>query len=94
MKCNSWIGKNDIVNHDGAAFVAFNKEFKNEAELILQTLYDGKEIVVNGALGNVQYALLALVGGLLAINGIGNVSVGLIVSFLHDQRRRYNNDTP
>ena len=37
---------------------------------------------VNGALGNVQYALLALVGGLLAINGIGNVSVGLIVSFL------------
>lgn len=37
---------------------------------------------VNGALGNVQYALLALVGGLLAINGVGNVSVGLIVSFL------------
>ena len=37
---------------------------------------------VNGALGNVQYALLAMVGGLLAINGIGNVSVGLIVSFL------------
>ena len=37
---------------------------------------------VNGALGNVQYALLALVGGILAINGIGNVSVGLIVSFL------------
>ena len=37
---------------------------------------------VNGALGNVQYALLALCGGLLAINGIGNVSVGLIVSFL------------
>ncbi len=37
---------------------------------------------VNGALGNIQYALLALVGGLLAVNGIGNVSVGLIVSFL------------
>ena len=37
---------------------------------------------VNGALGNIQYALLALVGGLLAINGVGNVSVGLIVSFL------------
>ncbi len=37
---------------------------------------------VNGALGNVQYALLATVGGLLAVNGIGNVSVGLIVSFL------------
>lgn len=37
---------------------------------------------VNGALGNVQYALLATVGGILAVNGIGNVSVGLIVSFL------------
>lgn len=37
---------------------------------------------VNGALGNVQYALLATIGGLLAVNGIGNVSVGLIVSFL------------
>ena len=37
---------------------------------------------VNGALGNIQYALLALVGGILAINGVGNVSVGLIVSFL------------
>ena len=37
---------------------------------------------VNGALGNVQYALLALVGGLLAVNKVGNVTVGLIVSFL------------
>lgn len=37
---------------------------------------------VNGALGNVQYALLATIGGLLAVKGIGNVSVGLIVSFL------------
>lgn len=37
---------------------------------------------VNGALGNVQYALLATVGGILAVKGIGNVSVGLIVSFL------------
>ena len=37
---------------------------------------------VNGALGNVQYALLATVGGVLAVNGIGNISVGLIVAFL------------
>lgn len=37
---------------------------------------------VNGALGNIQYSVLALVGGVLAVNGIGNVSVGLIVSFL------------
>ncbi len=37
---------------------------------------------INGALGNVQYALIAITGGLLAINGIGNITVGLIVSFL------------
>ncbi len=37
---------------------------------------------INGALGNVQYSLLAIIGGLLAVNGIGNVTVGLIVSFL------------
>ncbi len=37
---------------------------------------------INGALGNVQYALIATIGGILAVNGIGNVSVGLIVSFL------------
>ena len=37
---------------------------------------------INGALGNIQYALIAITGGLLAVNGIGNVTVGLIVSFL------------
>ena len=37
---------------------------------------------VNGNLGNTLYAILAIVGGLLAINKIGNVTVGLIVAFL------------
>lgn len=37
---------------------------------------------INGALGNIQYALIATIGGILAVKGIGNVSVGLIVSFL------------
>ena len=35
-----------------------------------------------GALGNVQYIIIAIVGGLFAINGIGNITIGLIVSFL------------
>ena len=35
-----------------------------------------------GALGNVQYIILAIVGGILAVNGIGGITVGLIVSFL------------
>ena len=37
---------------------------------------------VNGAFGNVQYSLIALFGGVFAVLGIGNISVGLIVSFL------------
>ena len=37
---------------------------------------------VNGNLGNTLYAVLAIAGGLLAVNGIGNVTVGLIVAFL------------
>ena len=35
-----------------------------------------------GALGNVQYSIVAIVGGLFAVYGIGNITVGLIVSFL------------
>ncbi len=35
-----------------------------------------------GALGNIQYIILAIVGGIFAVNGFGNITVGLIVSFL------------
>lgn len=34
-------------------------------------------------LGNLQYILIALVGGLMALNGVGNISVGMIVAFLN-----------
>ena len=34
------------------------------------------------ALGNLQYIILAIVGGILAVNGIGGITIGLIVSFL------------
>lgn len=34
-------------------------------------------------LGNLQYVLIALIGGFMAINGVGNVSVGMIVAFLN-----------
>ena len=33
-------------------------------------------------LGHIQYAVLAIVGGVMAIYGKGNISVGLIISFL------------
>lgn len=34
-------------------------------------------------LGNLQYVLIALIGGYMAINGIGSVTVGMIVAFLN-----------
>ncbi len=63
------------------------QEFDKLNDELCESVYNANKYAnnigpVNGALGNVQYALIALVGGLLAVNGIGNVSVGLIVSFL------------
>ena len=63
------------------------EKFDKLNEELCESVYNANKYAnnigpVNGALGNIQYALLALVGGLLAVNGIGNVSVGLIVSFL------------
>jgi len=37
---------------------------------------------LNGGLGNIQYVTLAIVGGYMALNGIGGLSLGLIISFL------------
>ena len=37
---------------------------------------------IMGNLGNLQYALIAVVGGALAISGIGGMTVGIIASFL------------
>ena len=37
---------------------------------------------VMGNLGNLQYILIAIVGGALAVNGIGGITLGLIASFL------------
>lgn len=33
-------------------------------------------------LGNLQYVLIAIIGGVLAFNGIGGISIGMIASFL------------
>ena len=63
------------------------KEFDKLNDTLAEEVYQANKFAnilfpVNGALGNVQYALIATVGGILAVKGIGNVSVGLIVSFL------------
>lgn len=37
---------------------------------------------INGNLGNLQYALIAVLGGVLAINGVGGLTLGGIAAFL------------
>ena len=63
------------------------KRFDKLNEDLAENVYNANKFVncigpVNGNLGNTLYAVLAIVGGLLAVNGIGNVSVGMIVAFL------------
>ncbi len=63
------------------------ERFNKLNEELAENVYNANKFVncigpVNGNLGNTLYAVLAIVGGLLAINGIGNVTVGMIVAFL------------
>lgn len=41
---------------------------------------------INANLGNLQYALIAIIGGALAISGIGGITLGIIGSFLQLSR--------
>ena len=63
------------------------KQFNELNEDLAQNVYNANKYAnylgpVLGNLGNVQYGLVALVGGLLAVNNVGNITIGLIVSFL------------
>lgn len=63
------------------------ERFDKINEELSENVYNANKFVncigpVNGNLGNTLYAVLAIAGGILAINGIGNVTVGLIVAFL------------
>ncbi len=67
------------------------ERFDKLNEELSQNVYNANKFVncigpVNGNLGNTLYAVIAIVGGLLAVNGIGNVTVGLIVAFLQLSR--------
>ncbi len=63
------------------------ERFDKLNEELAENVYNANKFVncigpVNGNLGNTLYAVIAMVGGILAVNGIGNVTVGLIVAFL------------
>mgnify|MGYP002856289119 CR=1 FL=1 len=72
-----------VFNHEKIAEEEFDKLnedlFKNAyvANKYASTLHP-----TVGALGNLQYIIIAIAGGIMAINSIGNITVGLIVSFL------------
>ena len=58
---------------------------KNEA--LFENAYQANQYAnmmgpINAQLGNVSYVLCALVGGLLALNGFGGFTIGMLVSFL------------
>ena len=37
----------------------------------------------NAQIGNISYVIVAIIGGILAINGIGGFTLGALASFLH-----------
>lgn len=53
--------------------------FKNAAEA---NKFANILMPIMGNLGNLQYALIAIIGGALAVNGIGSLTLGAIASFL------------
>ncbi len=63
------------------------KRFDELNEELALNVYNANKFVnsigpVNGNLGNTLYAVLAVVGGILAVKGIGHVTVGMIIAFL------------
>ena len=63
-----------------AKFNVINEELCNNA--FNASKYSSIIFPTVGALGNVQYVVIALLGGLMTVYGVGNVTVGMIVSFL------------
>ena len=70
--CHEEKSKEDFDKINDELFDAMNNANKF-ANILMPTLV---------ALGNIQYALVAIVGGILAVNGIGNITTGLIIAFL------------
>ncbi|MGN1419575.1 MAG: ABC transporter ATP-binding protein [Acutalibacteraceae bacterium] len=63
------------------------EEFDKKNEELCQSAYKANKYSniigpINGNLGHLQYVLVAVLGGLLAINGIGGLTMGAIASFL------------
>ena len=76
-----------MTSRSGKYFIKQQESVDKLNDELAENAYNANKFVncigpVNGNLGNTLYAVLAIAGGLLAVNGIGNVTVGLIVAFL------------
>lgn len=63
------------------------EEFKKLNDQLYDSVYNANQFAnilmpVNAQIGNISYVLMAIVGGMLAINGLGGFSLGALASFL------------
>lgn len=73
-----------VFCHEEKAKQSFDKKNKQLCEdSALANKYGNILMPTIMQLGNFQYVLIALIGGYMAINGIGSVTVGMIVAFLN-----------
>lgn len=73
-----------VFCHEEKAKQSFDKKNKQLCEdSALANKYGNILMPTIMQLGNLQYVLIALIGGYMAINGIGSVTVGMIVAFLN-----------
>ena len=76
-----------VFSHEEEAIKNFNE--LNEKLCSDSALANGYSNILMPALanlGNIQYVLIGVLGGLLAINGIGTLTIGAIASFLNLSR--------
>ncbi|MCR5746808.1 MAG: ABC transporter ATP-binding protein/permease [Lachnospiraceae bacterium] len=72
-----------VFNHEDEAI----RDFDKNNESLYNAAYSANKFAnllgpLNAQLGNVSYVLCAAIGGLLALNGIGSLTVGKLASFL------------
>lgn len=72
-----------VFCHEEESKQGFNKKNKNLCQdSTLANKYGNILMPTIMQLGNLQYILIALIGGFMALKGVGNISVGMIVAFL------------
>lgn len=73
-----------VFCHEGEAKKGFVKKNKQLClDSTLANKYGNILMPTIMQIGNLQYILIAMIGGFMAINGVGSISIGMIVAFLN-----------